>query len=212
MESNTLDTTSGLLSIDLLSNEALFNKRHGQWHRIVEWYSYCSLTLEKDKLPALAGIATMIQRQSHDDYFAGLWGHTFYEDLLWVVADGFRSRRPMSPRAPSWSWASLDGAVTYLSHRPKDGDEEYFQNKILTRPDTSGVFIRRPDRGQIRRVSDQKSHSHPIWIDTHCSLRFVGLPRKLFRLGKRSKVSSAPMMTNKNITTVVSRYPKLMKA
>ncbi|CAJ0548504.1 Ff.00g021170.m01.CDS01 [Fusarium sp. VM40] len=123
MKSNYLDTTPGILSPHLLSDIAwsgLFNKQVQQWHRIVEWYSYCSLTLEKDKLPALAGIATMIQRQSHDDYFAGLWGHTFYEDLLWVVADGFRSRRPMSPRAPSWSWASLDGPVTYLSHRSKD--------------------------------------------------------------------------------------------
>jgi hypothetical protein len=212
MESNYLDTTPGLLPTRQMNNAALFNKQQGQWHRIIEWYSYCSLTLEKDKLPALAGIATMIQRKTYDDYFAGLWGRSFYEDLLWVVADSLRSKRPMSPRAPSWSWASLDGAIIYLSHKSKDGDVEYIQNTMRSTLDTSGLFIRRPDKGHLCRVSDQKIHSPPIWIDTPCSLRFVGLPRKLCRLGKRSQALSDPTQMHKNITTVVSQHHKLMKA
>lgn len=48
---NYLDTTPGLLYTHLLNNAALFDRQQGQWHRIVEWYSYCSLTMEKDKLP-----------------------------------------------------------------------------------------------------------------------------------------------------------------
>ncbi|KAJ9424474.1 heterokaryon incompatibility protein-domain-containing protein [Fusarium oxysporum] len=86
----------------------------GEWRQIVEWYSRCALTRPKDRLPALAGLASIIQRRFSDDYLAGLWGFTFIEDLCWVAADGTETKKPPSPRAPSWSWASLDGAVIYI--------------------------------------------------------------------------------------------------
>ena len=43
------------------------------WSRIVEEYSGCILTYQKDKLIALARIAENIRRQTRDEYYVGMW-------------------------------------------------------------------------------------------------------------------------------------------
>ena len=86
------------------------------WSRIVGSYSRCSLTKSADKLAALSGLASQLQQMTQDDYYAGLWGKDLAGQLLWSVvgcaqADGSPSRRPIPYRAPTWSWASVDGIV-----------------------------------------------------------------------------------------------------
>lgn len=102
-----------------------------QWYGKVEDYTSRFLTYESDKLVAFAGYAQHFRREvlGGGIYLAGLWKEHFPGCLLWKVRrelrftgdthpfSAFEPRRPMKYRAPSWSWASLDGEVTYTSQR-----------------------------------------------------------------------------------------------
>ncbi|KAH7355569.1 heterokaryon incompatibility protein-domain-containing protein, partial [Pyrenochaeta sp. MPI-SDFR-AT-0127] len=84
-----------------------------RWRTVVEEYSSLSLTFEKDCLPALAGLAKQFYEQRSDDnYLAGLWRQTLFEDMLWTASPG-PSERPYTWRAPTWSWASVKGSIRY---------------------------------------------------------------------------------------------------
>ena len=101
----------------------------GNWHLIVKEYSDLGLTLEKDKLPALSGLAQKTQQSRDDKYLAGLWSRTLVHDLWWNI-DSPESQL-QEWRAPSWSWASVNGRVTWddtirfithgVSREPRDG-------------------------------------------------------------------------------------------
>jgi Heterokaryon incompatibility protein (HET) len=103
-----------LMSIAQLVAEA--HVPYGVWSGIVEAYSRSKLTYESDKLVALAGLATDIaQTFQGDHYLAGLWQSGLPYSLMWT-ADGDADDtivRPSKYRAPSWSWASLDGNITF---------------------------------------------------------------------------------------------------
>ncbi|PQE32222.1 heterokaryon incompatibility protein [Rutstroemia sp. NJR-2017a WRK4] len=90
------------------------------WAQTVSNFSRCQLTREKDKLPALSGIAKAIQPfLTNRKYLAGLWRDEFSPNFLWFVVNskmgsGQPSRRPQNYRAPSWSWASIDGGEVVM--------------------------------------------------------------------------------------------------
>ncbi|KAK7429700.1 hypothetical protein QQZ08_003726 [Neonectria magnoliae] len=78
---------------------------------MVEEYMTRQFTFESDRLIALAGIASVYQRLTEipeESYLAGLWRHTFLQDLLWVTREGSRVCPPQLYRAPTWSWASME--------------------------------------------------------------------------------------------------------
>jgi hypothetical protein len=82
--------------------------RHA-WHFAVEDYTRRSLTNPEDKLVAFGGVAKAFQ--SGGDYLAGLWRDTLLSDLLWQKYADMDMERPKGYRAPSWSWAAVDGSV-----------------------------------------------------------------------------------------------------
>ena len=89
------------------------------WRSIVLDYSSRSLTLEKDKLGAIAGLASVIQGKIDIQYIAGMWNYRFFieYELCWQVsrtADGRQPYRPTEYRAPTWSWASVEGSIWYM--------------------------------------------------------------------------------------------------
>ncbi|OTA97779.1 hypothetical protein M434DRAFT_65246 [Hypoxylon sp. CO27-5] len=105
----------------------------GGWLSLIENYTMRNLTVSGDKLTALAGVARALAEETGDRYFAGLWGRHFIEDLCWRMypqeeIEDRRDmkntpmmgkvlgtvRRPTQYRAPSWSWASLDGPVRHI--------------------------------------------------------------------------------------------------
>lgn len=92
------------------------------WGKIVQAYSYGGLTKPEDKLMALSGLAKKLQHMVDDEYLAGLWRDMLPPQLLWEVydtrqGDGRPSVRSPHYRAPSWSWASVDGCVGFLMTR-----------------------------------------------------------------------------------------------
>jgi hypothetical protein len=70
------------------------------WHEIVYLYSVAELTYDKDKLPALSGIARMAHDESPDQYLAGMWRENVEDQLCWTC---FTARSRPSYRAPTWS-------------------------------------------------------------------------------------------------------------
>lgn len=106
-----------------------YRKFHDMWQRLGTMYGRCELTQpDADKFMAISGLARVIQRELDDEYLAGLWKKNLLGDLLWrvhktqrkiqgTVPDGLYerrwdySKRAATYRAPSWSWASVDGLV-----------------------------------------------------------------------------------------------------
>lgn len=100
-----------------------------QWFTIVEDYTTRFMSFESDKLPALLGLArTFSKRLGNAQYAAGMFLAHMPSTLMWrvrprhpeerdTVFSAFQPRKPMERRAPSWSWAALDGFITYDSQR-----------------------------------------------------------------------------------------------
>lgn len=88
------------------------------WRELVKQYSKCELTYVKDKLPAFAGIAKAYQDATGDEYLAGLWRSYFLHQLSWRVYTP-SGRMSIEYGAPSWSWASVAGAVQPFAMDPQ---------------------------------------------------------------------------------------------
>jgi len=101
------------------------------WTSVVVEYSRRQLTKSADKLVALSGLAQSISPSTEQNaepsgpndtahrYLAGIWQHHIPMQLLWYIHDGGTKEiepahsRPLPYRAPTWSWASIDGFVGY---------------------------------------------------------------------------------------------------
>lgn len=112
---------------DASDNDALFDT----WWRLLEEYTKRRLTYpKKDKLMAMSALAHEIGRAMNDVYIAGHFWKTLPLSLNWVLEDWLKSplrryvgrarrvswsekpgAQDRGPRAPSWSWASMDGPV-----------------------------------------------------------------------------------------------------
>lgn len=103
-----------------------------RWYEVVYDYSSRNMTKATDKLPALSGIANLVAKCTSDQYLAGLWRRDLAYGLLWCAnrKDAPRLTRPPLWRAPSWSWAALDGSITF-GHRPLMGTTRYSCLEIL---------------------------------------------------------------------------------
>lgn len=86
------------------------------WRFIVEQYSSRRTTHEKDKLPALAGLAVRFAQTTGGNYLAGLWREDLPFSLLWsrqLFSERSGSTWPTRKPTPSWSWVSSDGEIWY---------------------------------------------------------------------------------------------------
>lgn len=84
------------------------------WTCLVKEYTTCGLTIPSDKLIAISGVAKHVATLLQGDYVAGMWRSHLEGELLWYVAQSGlpgKTSRPAQYRAPSWSWASIDGPV-----------------------------------------------------------------------------------------------------
>jgi hypothetical protein len=78
------------------------------WHRIVHQYSKCKLTFEKDRLPALAGLAEQVQATRKGRYLAGLWEDSLIVDLAWERLPTTKSMsKNLISSSPTWSWSTV---------------------------------------------------------------------------------------------------------
>ncbi|OHE92073.1 heterokaryon incompatibility protein [Colletotrichum orchidophilum] len=86
------------------------------WMTVVEQYSQRLLGEADDRLNALKGITLELESLWRDSNFFGLWKRWFIEQLTWSKKDCDKdgdAEKKKSTRAPSWSWASLNGQIRY---------------------------------------------------------------------------------------------------
>lgn len=112
-------------------------EKHSLWQTVVEMYSVRELSFWSDRFPALSALARQFQvsdkaaceRPSADrgrewmfneidmgNYTAGFWSNFLRADLFWYVSHdpGVRVSTASSYVAPTWSWASVSGRVSFL--------------------------------------------------------------------------------------------------
>ncbi|KAF4906973.1 hypothetical protein CGCVW01_v012693 [Colletotrichum viniferum] len=80
------------------------------WCNHVTAYAQCHFTKPEDKLYAFSGIAKLFQEVSSDRYLAGIWRSRVLYLLNWSVFTP-KPKLSVQYRAPSWSWASVDGPL-----------------------------------------------------------------------------------------------------
>lgn len=89
------------------------------WAQFIRYYSTRGLTDPYDKLPAILSLSLELERilgrpfRFHEGL---LFGSPCFElqGLLWRAQRGASLQRPAHRRAPSWSWASVDGAIDFV--------------------------------------------------------------------------------------------------
>ncbi|KAH8665083.1 heterokaryon incompatibility protein-domain-containing protein [Tricladium varicosporioides] len=154
------------------------------WENLVESYTECSLSKPWDKLIAFSGIARLMQFILKDDYVAGLWKEHLVRGLLWHIkkAPGGVTKpykHVIKYRAPSWSWASIDGRVDLFLSR-------FIENPLIiglhseTTPLTedifgqlSGGFIEA--RGKLFAAGDLDELWDELYNSNSIDSRFLGL-------------------------------------
>ncbi|KAH7132714.1 hypothetical protein EDB81DRAFT_659823, partial [Dactylonectria macrodidyma] len=111
------------------------------WNYLVEDYTRLKLTHEVDRLPALSGIAVSASKvisSEHNTksphtitYIAGIWSTHLPAALFWTCSP--TSYRPRCYRAPTFSWASVEGAISYHPPliRSRGGYDTYWVCEIL---------------------------------------------------------------------------------
>jgi hypothetical protein len=125
------------------------------WEEIIREYSECELTKEGDKRVTMSAIAKEISMLGGwGEYLAGLWRSDILSDLLWLTRSDHKKAkeglnwlcRPGVYRAPSWSWASIDGPINWPKFpqepsKPTDDDYMFvtFLSATIDHP-TSDLF------------------------------------------------------------------------
>ncbi|KAJ3544248.1 hypothetical protein NM208_g3157 [Fusarium decemcellulare] len=104
------------------SEEQQLNNTWAEWSSNLHEYSRRDLTFERDKLPALSGMATSLENKLKGPYLAGIWADHLPYALCWKRQIGQVTSRLMPENTvPSWSWASLSAtAVDYYGDRLDD--------------------------------------------------------------------------------------------
>ncbi|EME81114.1 uncharacterized protein MYCFIDRAFT_77043, partial [Pseudocercospora fijiensis CIRAD86] len=84
----------------------------GVWENVVMAYSRLELSYPlEDKFAALSGVAERMTELLDEQYIAGLFKSRLPQQLCWYREPG--SSRDKRWRAPSWSWACMDGRVGF---------------------------------------------------------------------------------------------------
>lgn len=155
------------------------------WHNILYLYINRRLTYQTDKLPGLAGMASVIHSITGDTYVAGFWRKYLLVSLIWTpmsqsvreyelraIAERFEIDKPQwelkkpTLEGPSWSWASANVAdrLDFWG----DHDEQY-RTRIWTEYDAEirDVSVERIGKLEFGRVASGRlllrGYTYPRW-------------------------------------------------
>ncbi|KAH7413481.1 heterokaryon incompatibility protein-domain-containing protein, partial [Cadophora sp. MPI-SDFR-AT-0126] len=141
------------------------------WASIVEDYSRRNLSFREDRLPALAGIAEELQTVWNDTYIAGLWKKCLISHMGWKRAGRIKpsSNTSINTReylAPSWSWVSFNGPVTFDVVKVEDdlgasieGTAKVVDYRVT--PVTSDAPLGRLENGYVTIETMTEMATHP---------------------------------------------------
>lgn len=129
------------------------------WYATVSHFTTRSLTNASDRLPALQGIASVLQPRMQLQYSLGSWLPDVF-GLIWRCTSESKARSDIqvanSAAIPSWSWTSSSGRVVYPSQRAPFLDEA----QILVSASTD-------DHVLTIHALTQEVHLHPAQLLSH---------------------------------------------
>ena len=152
------------------------------WDWLVIQYGHRSLTFDKDRLPAIAGLARIIGEALQDRYLAGLWKGDLHHGLTWRSRSNLLSRgldahiRKIKKRnyvAPSWSWAACPDVMNMRDDGTLVGEDSIIEGVHTdTHSDdlygqVSGGYLRmraKLTRMPIRFPNDNRTRWSSSWI------------------------------------------------
>ncbi|UPL01781.1 hypothetical protein LCI18_012715 [Fusarium solani-melongenae] len=120
-----------------------------EWNLLVQRYSECQLTRASDKLPAIEGVSSYFGLLLRDRPVFGMWKCRIIDQLGYVVEKPAMTQT-LVHRAPSWSWASLDGPIM----SPKLHEDPF------THISVEGGDLHRGEL-RLRGVLTHATYSHP---------------------------------------------------
>ncbi|KAK4447255.1 heterokaryon incompatibility protein-domain-containing protein [Podospora aff. communis PSN243] len=99
---------------------------HEAWWEFLVDYMVSRLTVSSNRLPAIRGVASLVADKTGEKYCAGFWitAEDMVDQLLWepeaVGFEGGGAKMHLMPRqneyrAPSFSWAAVEGPVCFAS-------------------------------------------------------------------------------------------------
>jgi hypothetical protein len=91
-----------------------YHSLYSFWARVVISYSSMQFTKPSDRIIAISGVVETL-KPTFGTYLAGLWSSLLPKELLWKPLKPARPTKP--PRAPTWSWLSLECDVSYIDCR-----------------------------------------------------------------------------------------------
>ncbi|KZM19431.1 hypothetical protein ST47_g9417 [Ascochyta rabiei] len=121
-----------------------------QWAALVESYTKMNITMSSDRPIALHGVVTLLTPYL-GQFIGGVWRTFLPMELLWETR--ITSWRPRTYQAPSWSWLSVEGPITYsrcFRHHPgqtfiatiTDMHIEYDENNMIVATPPAWLRIR----------------------------------------------------------------------
>lgn len=139
------------------------------WHEILPLYTKRDLTNPGDRLPAVAGLAGILMRRLSCRYLCGLWEVDLRRQLLWSIVtmyDQSGIEKGVSPTlyrdprivrlpenyAPSWSWGSVSGMVSFIGTTRRPGFEFWWEIKNVWY-EPSGDNLYGPGKGRLQITS-----------------------------------------------------------
>jgi Heterokaryon incompatibility protein (HET) len=117
--------------IDQQSEQAEVTVRNlMQWYKVVRQYTRRNLTFHSDKLPAISGIAKVFQAKTGCAYIAGIWKEDLIAGIAWYLKQP--SHEIISMALPSWSWARLEGEVSFRSLSTAEAKMQYSSCQLVS--------------------------------------------------------------------------------
>ena len=94
------------------------------WLSIIRTYSNLRLSKPKDRLPALSGLASEIQKATNAQYLAGIWREDLSTGLAWCLSNPKEAEQAQALSsddyiAPSWSWAAAKHEIVFQLSLPR---------------------------------------------------------------------------------------------
>jgi len=131
------------------------------WNSLIEDFTEREITVSTDRLPAIQAVMNKLMGKHRLTPICGLWLETITTNLHWIPKNGLHSLKPhASYVAPTWSWASMEGAIEWsigLADGLPEEDKQW---------DLKLVDIEYPS-------FDQAVNSHPIRDTLWLEGRFV---------------------------------------
>ncbi|KAJ4289282.1 hypothetical protein N0V88_007033 [Collariella sp. IMI 366227] len=143
---------------------------HLSWAGLVEEYMGRDITRQSDRLPAMGAVMKRIAERKGWSPLWGMWANALVESLGWQSktmdsGEGMACSPNPGHYAPTWSWASVDGPISYVGVKGMGGlevtDPMIYDLEVRSVNAASGL-IRVAGQAFLARLNCKVEHHQPV--------------------------------------------------